>query len=117
MTCCHNDKFELNGAVCVFYGDKQVRVVQGFVLWTIGVKMKSLYLYLKASETKRRQSLLEKRVLNGKREAETLEELNTLLRQRRKHWSIQALLKSIRIGNAFSSARYTNRATSSHCNF
>jgi hypothetical protein len=90
------DKLELNGAACVLYGEKQVRM-QGFVLWSIALKLIKLNPYLKTSETKRVQSLLEKRVYNGKKEAETIVELNSLLRQRRKHWNTEAILKTKRI--------------------
>jgi hypothetical protein len=40
---------------------------------------------------------LQKRVLNGKQEAWTLEQLKALLRQRRKHWIVQAILKTQRV--------------------
>jgi hypothetical protein len=42
-------------------------------------------------------TLLQKRVLNGKQEAWTLEQLKALLRQRRKHWIVQAILKTQRV--------------------
>ena len=36
-------------------------------------------------------------MLNGKQEAWTLEQLKALLRQRRKHWIVQAILKTQRV--------------------
>lgn len=42
-------------------------------------------------------TLLQKLVLNGKQEAWTLEQLKALLRQRRKHWIVEAILKTQRV--------------------
>ena len=60
------DKLELNGAACVFYGDKDGRI-WGLVLWNFAVELKSSCDYLQIPQIDLEQSSLEKCVLNGKK--------------------------------------------------
>ncbi len=60
------DKLELNGAACVFYGDKDGRI-WGLVLWYFAVELKSSCDYLQIPQIDLEQSSLEKCVLNGKK--------------------------------------------------
>ena len=90
------DKLELNGAACVLYGEKPVRI-QGLILWMLAIKLRSQYLYLRIPQSELEQTSTEKRAFNGKTEVTKLEELNCLIKQRRKHWATQAILKTKRI--------------------
>ena len=83
MTCCHNDKLELNGAVCVFYGDKDGRI-WGLVLWNFAVELKSSCDYLQIPQIDLEQSSLEKCVLNGKKEVMKLEGLKAFFESKAK---------------------------------
>ena len=84
-------KLDLNGAAAVFYGDKDVRH-QGLVLWCIAAQLKH-----KIPQAAVEQTVLEKRFSNGKTEAASFGDLKALLRQRRKHWIIQGILKTQRV--------------------
>jgi hypothetical protein len=84
-------KLDLNGAAAVFYGDKDVRHL-GLILWCIAAKLRH-----KNPQAAVEQTVLEKRVSNGKTEAASFGDLRALLRQRRKHWITQGILKTQRV--------------------
>ena len=84
------DKLDVNGAAAILYGDKDQRY-QGLVLWSLAIKLRSTH---KITQAVVEQTVLEKRVSNGKTEAAKFEDLKALLRQRRKHWIGQAVLKT-----------------------
>jgi hypothetical protein len=84
-------KLDLNGAAAVLYGDKDVRH-NGLILWCIAAELRH-----KIPQAAVEQTILEKRVSNGKTEAASFGDLKALLRQRRKHWITQAILKTQRV--------------------
>jgi hypothetical protein len=84
-------KLDLNGAAAVLYGDKDVRH-NGLILWCIAAELRH-----KIPQAAVEQTVLEKRVSNGKTEAASFGDLNALLRQRRKHWITQGILKTQRV--------------------
>lgn len=84
------DRLDLNGASCIFHGDKKVQI-QSLILWRLAIKLRSQYFYLQIPQRELEQTSTEKRAFNGKKELTKLEELNCLIKQRRKHWIYQAM--------------------------
>ena len=87
-------KLQLTGAACVFYGNKEDRYL-GLVLWAFSLKLKEVHTIPEIPQIKLTPS--QKLVMKDKKKFLSLQDLQKLMKQRRKHWGNQAILVLQRI--------------------
>jgi len=76
-------KLQLNGAACVFYGNKEDRYL-GLVLWAVALKLKEDHTIPEIPRIDLTPS--QKLVFKQKKQIKYIEDIPKLMKQRRKHW-------------------------------